>query len=169
MKKLFRYRGSLLVVSIAAISAEPSITLAQSADRGLDEIVVMARRTEERLQDVPISVTAISADTIRQASITGATDLMKVVPTLNTQQTSTGGGPAFALRAIRNGVTSYFNEVPISSSSLEDQIWDLSSVEALPGPQGTLFGRNSTGGAILFVPERPTDEFGGSIEGTIGS
>src|SRR3546814_16096750 len=61
-------------------------------------------------------------------------------------------------------VITYFNEVPTPTNAVNNQIWDLQSVQALAGPQGTLFGRNSTGGAILFVPRRPSDEWEGSIE-----
>src|SRR5690606_36214763 len=95
--------------------------------------------------------------------------LIRVVPTLNVQQSSTGPGQSYSLRGIRSGVVTYFNDVPTSTVAVDEQIWDLASVQALSGPQGTFFGRNSTGGAILFVPQRPTDEFSGFIEGGVGN
>src|SRR3546814_7707697 len=77
--------------------------------------------------------------------------MIRLVPTLNVQQSSTGPGQSYSLRGIRTGVITYFNEVPTPTNAVNNQIWDLQSVQALAGPQGTLFGRNSTGGAILFV------------------
>jgi|GEM_PF-1093049 len=135
----------------------------------LEEIVVVARRTEERLQDVPITVTAISGDLIRRASISNATDLIKVVPTLSVAQSSQGPGQGYALRGVRSGVVTYFNEVPTATVAVDDQIWDLDSVQALSGPQGTLFGRNSTGGAVLFIPHKPIDEVEGFIDAEVGN
>ncbi len=136
---------------------------------GLEDIIVVARRTEERLQDVPISVTAISTDTIRSASITQSADLIRLVPTLSVNEVSTSPNPQFSLRGIRTGVLTYFAEVPTTGSTVNDQLWDLSSIQALAGPQGTLFGRNSTGGAILFIPQRPTDKLEGYVEAGYGN
>src|SRR3546814_18856176 len=87
-----------------------------------------------------------------------------LVPTLNVQQSSTGPGQSYSLRGIRTGVITYFNEVPTPTNAVNNQIWDLQSVQALAGPQGTLFGRTTTGGAILFVPRRPSDAGEGPME-----
>lgn len=140
-----------------------------SAAPTLDDIVVVARRAEERLQDVPISITAVTGEGLRRAQITQNSDLIRLVPTLNVQQSSTGPGQTYSLRGIRTGVITYFNEVPTSTNAVNNQLWDLSSLQALAGPQGTLFGRNSTGGAILFVPQRPTGELEGFIEAGYGN
>ena len=174
MKHSHLYGASLLALAISMALSAPSMAATAAAQAsagatGLDEVIVVARRTEERLQDVPISVTAISADTLKQASVTSGTDLIKLVPSLNVGQSATGAGPQYAIRGIRTGVVTYFNEVPAGTSGIEDQMWDLSSVQALAGPQGTLFGRNSTGGAILFVPQRPTDKLEGYVEGSVGN
>ncbi len=122
---------------------------------GLEEVVVVARRTEERLQEVPLSVTSVSGDTLLERSITSGTELQKLVPTLNVGVSIFGGDQQYSLRGVRTGVVTYFNEVPIASVLADQQLWDLSSVQAVSGPQGTLFGRNSTGGAVLFVPNTP--------------
>lgn len=135
----------------------------------IEEIVVVARRTAERLQDVPIAVTAVSGETLQEAQITQSTDLIRLVPTLNVQQSSTGPGQSYSLRGIRTGVITYFNEVPTPTNAVNNQFWDLSSVQALAEPQGTLFGRNSTGGAILFVPQRPTSDLEGFVEAGYGN
>ncbi|MDB5420433.1 MAG: hypothetical protein JWR59_380, partial [Brevundimonas sp.] len=174
MRNSYFHGGSLIAIAALAVFGQPiqanaAAATAQASAGQLDEVVVVARRTEERLQDVPISVTAISQDTLRQTSIATSTDLIKLVPTLSVQQGATGAGTTYSLRGIRTGVVTYFNEVPTASVGVDDQIWDLSSVQALQGPQGTLFGRNSTGGAILFVPQRPTDALEGYIEGAAGN
>ncbi len=136
---------------------------------GFDDIVVVARRTEERLQDVPISIVAVTTEQLRSNSITRSSDLIKLVPSLSIGETTTGGGNSFSLRGIRTGVVTYFADVPADTAAVNDQLWDLNSVQALAGPQGTLFGRNSTGGTILFVPQRPTDDLGGFAEAGYGS
>lgn len=164
---ILRTGVALAALTMAAVSGEACAQVAESAvaePNRLDDIVVVARRAQERLQDVPISITAISADTIKSAQISQGSDLIRLVPTLNVQQSSTGPGQSYSLRGIRTGVITYFNEVPTSANAVNNQIWDLESVQALAGPQGTLFGRNSTGGAILFVPARPTGQLEGSVE-----
>lgn len=168
---IFRIGVSFAALTIAGASAQASAQANMAASptavteqASLDDIVVVARRAQERLQDVPISITAISAETIKTAQISQGSDLIRLVPTLNVQQSSTGPGQSYSLRGIRTGVITYFNEVPTSTNAVNNQMWDLESVQALAGPQGTLFGRNSTGGAILFVPARPTGEFEGSVE-----
>ena len=155
--------------SPAAAIAQATTPAAPGNAQGLDEILVVARRTSERLQDVPITVTAITGATIRSQSIRNATDLIKVVPTLNVTQSSQGPGQGYALRGIRTGVVTYFNDVPTATLAVDDQLWELASIQALSGPQGTLFGRNSTGGAVLFIPQRPTDKLEGFLEGRYGN
>jgi iron complex outermembrane receptor protein len=153
----------------SALAQEKSASQDSAQSQGLEEVVVVARRTEERLQTVPITVTAISGDQLRDANISNGADLQKLVPTLNVQQSSTGAGQSYSLRGVRTGVVTYFAEVPVATSAVDLQIWDLQSVQALSGPQGTLFGRNSTGGAILFVPQRPTKTFSVDLDGEVGN
>src|SRR3546814_4084308 len=98
----------------------PYTTLFRSA--GLGDILVVARRTQERLQDVPISITAISAEKIESAQISQGSDLIRLVHTLNVQQSSTGPGQSYSLRGIRTGVITYFNEVPTPTNAVNNQI-----------------------------------------------
>src|SRR3546814_1476848 len=81
---------------------------------------------QERLQDVPISITAISAEKIESAQISQGSDLIRLVPTLNVQQSSTGPGQSYSLRGIRTGVITYFNEVPTPRS--EEHTSELQSL-----------------------------------------
>ena len=155
-----RHRRRQLSLGRVRVRPErPGCSAAQAqADQtqGLEEVVVVARRTEERLQDVPVTVTAISSQVLKQTQITQGTDLIKLIPTLSVHQGATGPGVTYALRGIHDGVITYFNDVFTTSSATEDQIWDLQSIQGLAGPQGTLFGASATGGAILFEAQRPT-------------
>jgi iron complex outermembrane receptor protein len=148
---------------------------------GLEEIIVTARRRDENLQVVPISVAVLNAAQLDQQSVLTASDLSRVVPGLSIQ--STGANRADTTFSIRGqgetfgeaapGVVPYFAEVPnfgsASTSGGAPPIYDLQSVQVLKGPQGTLFGKNTTGGAVLFVPQMPTDQFDGYIDSRFGN
>ncbi|KJS06898.1 MAG: hypothetical protein VR73_09620 [Gammaproteobacteria bacterium BRH_c0] len=138
-------------------------------DLKLEEITVVARRVEENLQSVPMSVTRIGGEALEIRNIASGTDLQKLVPTLSVGVSIVGAEQQYSLRGVRSGVITYFNEVPINSAAVDQQLWDLESVQALAGPQGTLFGRNSTGGAMLFYPKKPDDNLAGSLQIGAGS
>ncbi len=145
----------------------------------LDEVVVTARRREELLQDIPLAVTALSADYIREQNITRLDDLGLHVPSLaissggpstNTPVvTLRGQRPSEVLLTLDPAVPLYFDDVvltPTQGTNLA--MYDLANVQVLKGPQGTLFGRNSTGGAVLFTSQQPGEEFGGYLETRLG-
>lgn len=150
-------------------------------DRGvLEEVIVTARRRVERDLDVPISMSVIDEELLRRQNITDLNDLGIQVPGLRmsntTNSTSTpiisirGQRPNDLAISIDQAVPIYFNEVvitPPEGSNLA--LYDLLSVQVLKGPQGTLFGRNSTGGALLITANRPGTDFGGYLEGGIGN
>lgn len=172
--------NKLLTVSTLALSiAAGDMLLASSAQAQIDEIIVTARKREESLQTVPVAVTAFNSDAIREKSITDPYDLTLHVPSLTVRSGSSNrDSPDYFLRGQGStfgsspGVVVYFNEVPIKNIgiiSTNVQLFDLENVQALKGPQGTLFGRSSTGGAILFNPQKPSDEFGGYIDGKVGN
>lgn len=153
---------AVIAIPIEFVHAE--VTSSGDNSLKLEEITVVARRVEENIQSVPMSVTRIGGDKLEMRNITTGTDLQKLVPTLSVGVSIFGADQQYSLRGVRTGVITYFNEVPMTSSSVEEQLWDLESVQALAGPQGTLFGRNSTGGAVLFYPNKPSHELGGSIQ-----
>ena len=150
---------------------------------GLTDIVVTANRRAERNQDVPIAITALSADRLEQQGITKEQDLQASVPSLVVGPNGQGSreSQSFTIRGqgatfqASPGVVVYMNEVPLPAGiTLSQQggpgnIEDLENLQVLAGPQGTLFGRNTTGGAVLLVPKKPTNEFGGWIKGEIGN
>src|ERR1700761_5543404 len=153
-KHLMLAAASSVALLMGAPLAGQGVAFAQSAtppdNQSLSEVVVVARRTDENLQKVPVTVTAISADQIKATTVTTGTDLQGLVPSLSVTIGIVGGAQTYALRGINDGVVEYFNDVPASATMVDSQLFDLSSVQAVAGPQGTLFGRNTTGGNILF-------------------
>ncbi|HLU90961.1 MAG TPA: TonB-dependent receptor plug domain-containing protein, partial [Pedomonas sp.] len=145
----------------------------------LDEIVVTARRRSESLQTVPVAVQAFSGDELAQRNIQDATDLQRMAVSLTTYQQARDE-VTLSIRGMSSSgasaqgqnprVTAYFAEVPLQTgdSGGPGRFFDLQNVQVLKGPQGTLFGRNSTGGAVLFEPHRPTNDLEGYVTGQIG-
>jgi len=142
-----------------------------------DDIVVTARRSAEDIQSTPVSVTAFSAETLRQASIQNTQDLVVKTPGIFL---AGSGGRENTIYAIRGqakalsgnsapGVIPYFAEVPSPVAGANIPTYDLGNVQVLKGPQGTLFGRNTTGGAILYYPTAPNYEIGGYVEAAYGN
>ena len=136
----------------------------------LEEVVVTAQRREQSMQDVGISVIALNAETLAKFSITDSQDLIRAVPNLNINMPAgEGNKTAFTLRGaglnasaefLESAVAVYQDDAYISSTSATAfGMYDIESVEVLRGPQGTLFGRNSTGGLVHFHSRQPTDEF----------
>ena len=170
-----------LALAVASAGMVPNVS-AQDSGRHmveLEEVLVTARRREESLQDVSIAITAMSADFLRQQNITELADLATHVPAMgvSTGGTSTnvpivvlrGQRPSEVTMTVDPAVPLYFAEVvltPTQGTNLA--MYDLSNVQVLKGPQGTQFGRNSTGGAMLLTPQRPGEELGGYAEAKIG-
>lgn len=148
-----------------ASSAQPQPQ--EAADTGIAEIIVVAQRRSENQQNVPIAVTAISSDTLDKLGIKDTSDLKSVAPSLNFSTAvggfglprirgvgSTGVGPG-----IENPVATYIDGVYISSPiGALTGLSDIEQVAVLKGPQGTLFGRNATGGLIQITTRTPTDK-----------
>lgn len=144
----------------------------------LDEVVVTARRREESLQDVPTTVTAVSGEQLRARSVTSTADLQMFVPSLKLTAQVSNETPNFIIRGQGRplfvgalpAVVTYVNDVPLPQDGSIIPLYDIASVQVLKGPQGTLFGRNSTGGAILLGTERPRfDGVNGYVSGQIGN
>jgi iron complex outermembrane recepter protein len=141
------------------------------AQGGLEEIVVTATRRETNLQDVPISVVAITGDDLQMRGMDSVESLSATVPNLNIIGGLAGPGTtSFTVRGIPR-VGTYIDGIwqVGSAGLLTRQLVELERVEVLRGPQGTLYGRDSTGGAIRLVTKRPAGEFGGQINATIGN
>ena len=146
----------------------------------LEEVVVTARRRQESLQDVPIAITALSEEYLRQHKIDKFDELQYHAPSLTVGQSGTSSNvPVIALRGQRPteaalhleaAVPLYFADIVMAPSyGTNISLYDLENVQVLKGPQGTLFGRNSTGGAVLFTPRRPGEVLGGYGQVTAGN
>jgi iron complex outermembrane receptor protein len=171
---------SVLAAAIAAafFPAAPQPVYAQ--ENILEEVIVTARRREESLQETPVAVTALNATALREAGVRNLADLNQIAPNIEVQAGNGNAGMAnIYIRGIgqRNtgpnldsGVGIYIDDVYISRAdgALLD-INDVQSVQVLRGPQGTLFGKNTTGGALVFTSNRPTEEFEGSVEMRVGN
>jgi iron complex outermembrane receptor protein len=154
----------------------PAPEVASSSGIELQEITVTARHERENLQVVPLAVSALTGQEIQEKNIVSPDDFNASVPGITVAPTSldrasvtyTIRGQGQILGGPDPAVATYFNDVPtvVESSGF---MFDLENMEVLKGPQGTLFGVNSTGGAVLFVPERPKNEFGGYFDVTNGN
>ena len=158
---------SLTLLTLA--TAFPALAQ-EETEAGLEEVVVSANRRLQSVQDVGISVTAYSGEQIRQMGFTNATDLVAMTPGLNyTVPNAESSQINFFLRGVglndfadasENPVAVYVDDVyHPASGGLSFQLFDLDRVEVLRGPQGTLFGRNTTGGLIHYVSRKPQDTF----------
>ena len=146
-----------------------------SASESSDAIIVTARRKEERLTDVPVSVAVYSPQLLAERGVTNIQELATLTPGLAVTSGATGGRnrPAFELRGIfaadtlgpqDQAIGIYVNEIYVARPNGTAQtFYDLENVQTLFGPQGTLFGRNSTAGAILVTTAKPTDAFEGKF------
>jgi len=158
--------------------------LAQSqsevSDRpAIEEIIVTASKREESLQDVSVSVTAFSGDSIESLGFENGLDVSAQVPNFTfTSLLGPSGPPFLTIRGITSIDFSFINEPSVgtyvdevyqgANASVTGQIFDLERIEVLRGPQGTLFGRNTTGGLVHFVSRKPSDEFNGYASVQIG-
>jgi iron complex outermembrane receptor protein len=153
----------------AAAGAAPTTDAGGGDSSGLEEITVTAQRRSESLERTPLAVSVITPDLLAKRNITTESDLQFAAPGLIVRAGQNSNALNYAIRGesldpfsnTRPGVLPYFNEIQVSSSGGSSAFYDLQSVQVLKGPQGTLFGRNSTGGAVLFTTNKPTDEFGG--------
>ncbi|MBX3481995.1 TonB-dependent receptor [Phenylobacterium sp.] len=181
-RKIALQCGSAIGVLVAGFAAAPvsaQVAGGAPAAASIEEVIVTARRREENLQDVPAAVTAVSGEALESRQIRNASDLQIVIPSL-----SVGGANSvfsrnsanYSIRGIGQGlfgggsVTSYFAEAPFGPTGPSMPFFDIASVQVLKGPQGTLFGRATAGGAVLIGPNPPSaDDFYGSINGKFGN
>ena len=159
------------VISVAAVLVTTPVMAEERVNEAvLEEIVVTAKKREQNLQDVPIAITALSSETLTNAGIRTTEDLTVAVPGLNvTRQLSTvapilrGVGNYNVAPGAEGAVAIYVDEIYIPSAHASMfSLANIDRVEVLRGPQGTLFGRNATGGLIHVVTKRPTAEPTGS-------
>jgi iron complex outermembrane receptor protein len=165
--------GAMLVSTPALAQAAPEDSASQD-QVGIEDIVVTARKTSENLQSTPVAVTVPTGETLDKAQVTSIDALPRLVPGIVVQPSTGQPASAFigirgqsssdALLALDQAVGQYFDGVYIArSSGALFNFVDVERVEVLRGAQGTLFGRNTTGGAVSIISNKPTGDFGGSL------
>lgn len=171
--------GLLAVVCLAAPiwaiaqQATGASSAAQSPSASeLQEVIVTARRVAENAQDVPFAIVDLNSTQLNLQSVITANDLARVAPGLSVMNTAANtGAVTYSIRGQGStfgsgpGVIPYFDDV----ANFSQAIFDVANVQVLKGPQGTLFGRNTTGGAVLFTPIMPSDTFNGYVDSRAGS
>ena len=173
MKPYFVVAASIL----GALSAAEAFAQEESSATGLEEIVVTAQRREENLQRAAIAVSAVAGDKLTEGSITEPTDLTRLLPSLQVAPAAsltqiylrgvgTFGANAFAEQGVAFNLDGVYLSRPAAPAGL---FYDVDRIEVLKGPQGTLYGRNATGGAINVITAKPQlGEFGGFLNAEYG-
>lgn len=165
--------------ALALACGAPGWAFAQSSTPGtiLDELVVTAQKREESVQDVPIAVSAYSEQALKAQGIDGAGNLVQSVPNLTYTRRSLrtnfqirGVGAQLVATGGDDGVGIHHNNTPLTANRIADaEFYDVERVEVLRGPQGTLYGRNATGGVVNIITNKPTSEFDASITAEFGN
>jgi len=167
------------LLAYASPDDAPDSAAADAADEGgIASVVVTAQRREQNIQNVPIAITALGAEALEGQLDSGPSDIARLVP--NLYSNPTGGRssrPRWFLRGVGVNTSSlvspigvYFDEVHLSNLDLHSfPLFDLERVEVLRGPQGTLWGKNTTGGAIHFISKKPTFDSNGYVKLGVGN
>ncbi|MFC5373573.1 TonB-dependent receptor [Brevundimonas faecalis] len=170
-----------LATLFSTMAVAPATAQQAQPDRAttVDDVIVTAQRREQAAQDVGIALSVLSGESLTQQGVTNVNQLQNATPNLEVEPAFGGGAAQFRMRGVgfqdyasNNSPTVgvYVNEVaypvPVMTQGL---IFDIDRVEVLRGPQGTLYGRNTTGGAISFVTKRPTEELSAGLMTEWGS
>jgi len=179
----FRFGATSTMAMTAALMAAPAYAQQSTADsedataKGgiskpqVEEIVVTAQRREQSLSKVPVAVSAFNAEVLQDRNVNSEQDLASLVPGLIVKSGQNSNQLSFTLRGqtldpfsgSSPAVLTYINDAPMTEGNTSTAFFDFSSVQVLKGPQGTLFGRNATGGAVLYETTKPGDVYGGFI------
>ncbi len=160
--------GSVIALCLGAAQATAEI----------ETIVVTAERRAENVQEIPIAITAITGDSLDASGTTGFKELQNIVPSLRFGAGVTGGENVITMRGLGSQNTTPGGDSPVAYSvdgvylqrttAVDPEFYDVERIEVLRGPQGTLYGRNSVGGSVNVINNKPTDTWSGSVDGLIG-
>ena len=176
-----KYRASALALAIAATGGIALPASAQDARASaLEEVIVTAQRREQSLQNTPIAITAFTTDRLNDLGVFDVSQVGNFAPNVTIQkQPSSNSNMNISIRGVGQGETSlladpkvglYIDGVFMSKQvGAVFDVADLERIEVLRGPQGTLFGRNTTGGAVNVTTKKPTGELGGKAEASVGN
>jgi iron complex outermembrane receptor protein len=176
--------GVAAVATLATLCAWGGAAFGQAASGGgesaasastVGEVIVTAQRRSERLQDVPIAVSSFNAKDIERQQLNGTSDIARLIPNMvSLNNTGTGSGNVYYLRGLGQTesfatfdpqVGTYVDDIYVGRVSAANfGLFDVDQIQVLRGPQGTLFGRNSTGGAIVVTLAQPAETFGGYVD-----
>ncbi|WP_062068142.1 TonB-dependent receptor [Sphingobium baderi] len=166
-----------LTMGIAHAQTTPPQAEDAAAPTEFGDIVVTARRTNESAQKVPVTVAAFGNEALREKSIATPQDLQQLTPGVFLGGSGSAGNTVYVIRGQAKpligvgqpGALTYFSDVPLPTIASSQPQYDIGNVQVLKGPQGTLFGRNTTGGAVLIYPNAPTYDLGGYLEAGYGN
>jgi iron complex outermembrane recepter protein len=165
----------LTSAAIMAIAGAPAFAQAAAAADELVEIVVTAQKRSEKLQDIPVAVSVVSADQLSRQAVLNLENAQYLVPSLNFRKSGTTINQSLYIRGVGTATFSLAGEPSISTvldgvvlaragEAFSDLV-DIERIEVLRGPQGTLFGKNASAGVVNIVTKRPGDKLGGYAEG----
>jgi len=168
-----------LSLSTAQSAAEESSSVSQNEFQGLEVITVTSQKRSQRLQDVPTSINAFTENELKDLGLSNAVDIANAIPNIELNSAGGNGNQIITIRGVglndfslNNTPTTavHIDEIPLSSNAMTGfSLFDLERVEVLKGPQGTLFGRNSTAGVVNFITQKPTDITEGYVTATVGN
>src|SRR5512143_2784708 len=165
-------------VRVAAVSVPTARTAAAGAPNVIETVTVTAEKRESTAQKVAIPLSAVDGNMLDQMGIVGFKELGMRVPSLRFGAGVTGGENVITMRGLGSQNTTPGGDSPVAysvdgvtlqrSTSVDSEFYDIERVEVLRGPQGTLYGRNSVGGSINVITNKPTDTLGGGVDVLIG-
>ena len=170
-----------LLTGVAAIclSASAAMAAEQEKESTISEVVVTAQYREENVQKVAIAISAVGGDDLQAQGVTGFKELGTRVPSLRFGSGVTGGENVITMRGLGSQNTTPGGDSPVAynidgvyvqrTTSIDPEFYDIARVEVLRGPQGTLYGRNSVGGSINVITNKPTGEFHAGADAMLGN
>ena len=164
------------VMGARTVAAQTAAQTSRVGASKIEEVIVTAERKTTKLSRTPVSITALGTAALARQGVHTERDLQSAVAGLTVRATAGSNELNYALRGqsvdsftnSRPGVQPYLDEIAVLPNGGSTAFYDLQSVQVLKGPQGTLFGRNSTGGAVLFTSAQPSDRFGGYVTSRVG-
>src|SRR5690606_31864800 len=162
-----------LPAAIAGFTAALCATIATAQSGVMEEVIVTAQKREQSINDIPLAITALSGEQLRDRGIETAADLSRIVAGFTYADTGVNA-PVYSLRGVgyfdyslaaAPAVSVYLDEVALPYAAMtQGTAIDIERVEVLRGPQGTLFGQNATGGLVNYIARTPTDSFEAGVE-----
>ena len=155
---------ALAILTATTATYAPTVW-SQTSSLAIEEVVVMARKRSENLQEVPIAISAIDATTMERAGVERASDYISLIPNVTLVDTANVGDTQVSIRGIvstrdAESTFAYVVDGVLSTNpnSFNEELFDVEQIEVLKGPQGALYGRNAVSGAILVTTKKPSDE-----------